>query len=61
MGEVPRWYRLLKAAQYLRADIRDMEDMPWRFVRQAEEASEVEEWAANQKLGQQPATPTPET
>lgn len=49
VGEVPVWYRLLSAAKYLGIDPREMADVPWRYVRQAEAASAAEAWADNQR------------
>ena len=41
-GEVPRWYRIVKAAQYLGCPPWELEQMPWRYVLQAEEAQAAE-------------------
>lgn len=42
MGTCPRWYRLVKAAQYLGTTPWELEDQPWRYVIQAEEAQHAE-------------------
>lgn len=46
MGECPRWYRLLKASQYLGVPVWELEDKPWRYVLQAEAAQTAERIAA---------------
>jgi hypothetical protein len=48
MGEVPQWYRLLKAAQYLGTTPWELERQPWRYVLQAQEAQQSEAWAKSQ-------------
>lgn len=35
---MPRWYRLIEAARYLGTTPWELEDKPWRYVLQAEEA-----------------------
>jgi hypothetical protein len=48
MGEVPIWYRVVKAAQYLGTPPWELESRPWRYILQVEEALEAEAWAASQ-------------
>lgn len=42
MGEVPQWYRVIKAAQYLRVPPWDLARRPVAWVRMAEEAQSAE-------------------
>ena len=49
MGEVPLWYRVMKAAQYLGTTPWELKDQPWSYVRQAEEAQAAEAQAAKEK------------
>ncbi len=46
-GGVPRWYRLMKAAQYLGTTPWELEHQSWDYVRQAEEAQDAEAYATN--------------
>jgi hypothetical protein len=46
LGEVPDWYRLVKAAQYLNTTPWELRERPWRYVLQAEEAQATEAYVA---------------
>lgn len=42
MGEVPGWYRIIKAAQFLRVPPWELARQPMAWVRMAEEAQSAE-------------------
>lgn len=54
MGEVPNWYRILKAAQYLGTTPWELELKPWSYTLQAEAAQEVEEYVRSQNQQNKP-------
>lgn len=49
MGEVPSWYRTLKAAQYLGMDPEALRGKPFRLVLEAEAAQAAEQHAEKVK------------
>lgn len=48
-GDLPQWYRIVKAAQYLGTTPWELAAMPWRYTLQAEEAQAAEAYAINAK------------
>ncbi len=46
---MPVWYRLMKAAKYLGTTPWALEEVPWKYVLQAEEAQAAEAYAAKRR------------